>query len=468
MENNESKKELKFHILLSAMLLILYFLPVAAVANLLPDGTTGPEFVGHIDNVTVVKDRDATFSCNVRNLKKFRVGWVKADSKAIQSIHDTVITHNSRVEVSGDWRTSFNLHIRKVSEEDRGQYMCQINTDPMTFQTATLDVLIPPDIDSSRTTGDVEIKAGGTATLECHADGYPKPKIKWVRDDQKPIKAKDHSNGAVKLWTKSYIGSQLTIPNVQPDDMGNFLCIASNRVPPTVSKRVYLYVQFPPKIRTREQVVGAVEGHPVKIQCEVEAYPQAIIYWQRNGNIVVTGGAFEVTESEKSPSEITSTLKIRHSAEHLMGKYECVVKNSLGVAESHVILYLIEPPPFITPDYGNVELKTLEEIQSHGNNNKKGHNKKNNNNRNKKKHRQRKKQQNNDNNNEIDTNLPTTTYTELGEEEHYWEIGRNSAENNEGRKFFAENESHISAADNCLTTFLLFHVFFALLVVRIF
>ena len=30
----------------------------------------------------------------------FKVGWVKADSKAIQAIHNTVITHNQRVEVT--------------------------------------------------------------------------------------------------------------------------------------------------------------------------------------------------------------------------------------------------------------------------------------------------------------------------------------------------------------------------------
>ena len=28
----------------------------------------------------------------------------------------------------------FNLHIHRVQQEDRGQYMCQINTDPMMQQ----------------------------------------------------------------------------------------------------------------------------------------------------------------------------------------------------------------------------------------------------------------------------------------------------------------------------------------------
>lgn len=66
----------------------------------------------------------------------FQVGWVKADTKAIQAIHEHVITHNPRISVSHNDHTTWNLHIRSVQEEDRGQYMCQINTDPMKSQVS--------------------------------------------------------------------------------------------------------------------------------------------------------------------------------------------------------------------------------------------------------------------------------------------------------------------------------------------
>jgi neurotrimin len=65
-----------------------------------------------------------------------KVGWVKADTKAIQAIHDHVITHNPRVSVSHNDHNTWNLHIKAVQEEDRGQYMCQINTDPMKSQVS--------------------------------------------------------------------------------------------------------------------------------------------------------------------------------------------------------------------------------------------------------------------------------------------------------------------------------------------
>lgn len=62
------------------------------------------------------------------------MGWVKADTKAIQAIHEHVITHNSRVTVSHSDLNTWNLHIKSVTEEDRGGYMCQLNTDPMKSQ----------------------------------------------------------------------------------------------------------------------------------------------------------------------------------------------------------------------------------------------------------------------------------------------------------------------------------------------
>jgi hypothetical protein len=40
-----------------------------------------------------------------------------------------------------------------------------------------------------------------------------------------------------------YEGNRLIIPQVVEDDMGGYLCIANNKVPPAMSKRVFMYVQ---------------------------------------------------------------------------------------------------------------------------------------------------------------------------------------------------------------------------------
>ena len=65
-----------------------------------------------LSNVSVPIERDVTFTCNVKNIGKYKVGWVKADTKAIQAIGNQIITHNTGVSVSGDFDTTFNLHIK--------------------------------------------------------------------------------------------------------------------------------------------------------------------------------------------------------------------------------------------------------------------------------------------------------------------------------------------------------------------
>lgn len=61
---------------------------------------------------------------------------MKADTKAIQAIHEQVITHNPRVSVTHSDQFTWNLHIKAVTEEDGGGYMCQLNTDPMKSQVS--------------------------------------------------------------------------------------------------------------------------------------------------------------------------------------------------------------------------------------------------------------------------------------------------------------------------------------------
>jgi len=64
------------------------------------------------------------------------VAWIKADTKAILAIHEHVITNNARLSVTHNDVNTWTLNLRGVKREDRGQYMCQVNTDPMKSQVS--------------------------------------------------------------------------------------------------------------------------------------------------------------------------------------------------------------------------------------------------------------------------------------------------------------------------------------------
>ena len=79
--------------------------------------------------------------CNRSNFDKqsffFQIGWLKADTKAIQAIGKHVISNNDRISVSHDeTRAKFRLHITNVTLEDAGPYMCQINSMPVKLQVS--------------------------------------------------------------------------------------------------------------------------------------------------------------------------------------------------------------------------------------------------------------------------------------------------------------------------------------------
>ncbi|XP_045481979.1 protein amalgam-like isoform X1 [Harmonia axyridis] len=310
-----------------------------------------PDFLYPLENVTIAQGRDATFTCVVNNLGGHtvsgdsgmaRVAWIKADTKAILAIHEHVITNNARLSVTHNDFNTWTLNIRGVKREDRGQYMCQVNTDPMKMQTAFLEVVIPPDIIYEETSGDLMVPEGGSAKLVCKARGYPKPRIVWRREDGGAIVTRGTPNGKVEKMV-AVEGEMLTLSKVTRSEMGAYLCIAANGVPPTVSKRMMLHVHFHPLIQVPNQLVGAPINTDVTLQCQVEASPKAINYWTRDtGEMIITNDKYHMTENSNAYYSVQMKLVIRRFHKSDLGGYKCISKNSIGDAEGNIRLYEME------------------------------------------------------------------------------------------------------------------------------
>ncbi|XP_022825699.1 lachesin-like isoform X3 [Spodoptera litura] len=267
------------------MLLALFLLDWLFAASTVAT-THEPGFSAPIANVTAPLGREAILACTVHNLSTYKVAWLRVDTQTILTIHTHVISRSRRVGVThSDHRTWF-LHIRELRETDRGWYMCQINTDPMKSQLGYLDIVVT-----------------------------------------------------------SFEGPELNITRVTRQHAGAYLCIASNGVPPTVSKRIMLTVQFPPVITIRNQLVGAALGTELVLECETEAYPKPVSYWSRdNGEIVPVGGGLEPHKIDGSYRSVLK-LAIRRVTSSDYGTYKCVSKNSLGDTEGTIKLYPMPLPP---------------------------------------------------------------------------------------------------------------------------
>lgn len=119
--------------------------------------------------------------------------------------------------------------------------------------------IVPPDIVDIKTSQDMIVEEGANVTLICAAIGSPEPSIEWRREKGKPLLSIGTKEGMnfntvfnlikikkmhlfVTPTVFSVKGSRLVLKQANRHHMGAYLCIASNGIPPTVSKRVVLIV----------------------------------------------------------------------------------------------------------------------------------------------------------------------------------------------------------------------------------
>jgi hypothetical protein len=78
---------------------------------------------------------------NTETEASFQVAWMHFEQSAILTVHNHVITRNPRISVTHDKHRTWFLHISNVQEEDKGRYMCQINTVTAKTQFGYLHVV---------------------------------------------------------------------------------------------------------------------------------------------------------------------------------------------------------------------------------------------------------------------------------------------------------------------------------------
>ena len=104
------------------------------------------DIISSTTNTHIKIGQDVTLTCKTNMaalMGGFRVGWVKADTKAIQAIGNTLITNNMRIKVKQEKGVVHHLVIINATLNDDGPYRCQLSTTPMKSQMHFLYVHQP-------------------------------------------------------------------------------------------------------------------------------------------------------------------------------------------------------------------------------------------------------------------------------------------------------------------------------------
>uniref|UniRef100_A0A674D6P8 Neural cell adhesion molecule L1-like protein n=1 Tax=Salmo trutta TaxID=8032 RepID=A0A674D6P8_SALTR len=180
-------------------------------------------------------------------------------------------------------------------------------------------LLVPAGVQS-----EVWLVKGEELVLECIAEGFPTPVIKWTRRREKLPK---------RANIKNY-GKRLTIYNIEEEDDGKYICEARNSVGDTVHY-FNVMVEEPPRWQP-EPPKGqlAVVGSDVHIKCSASGKPRPVISWRKNGQPLDDGPS-------SNRQVLDDTIVLHRARPEDSAVYQCEVSNRHGTILANANIMII-------------------------------------------------------------------------------------------------------------------------------
>lgn len=128
---------------------------------------------------------------------------------------------------------------------------------------------------------------GDTVTLDCVANGNPKPQIKWLRNGEDMEISETNSKFRM-------IGTgTLQITSIGEADAGNYQCRASNSMD-SADIEISLLVQVPPKFVENPTDRIAFEKDELEMVCAIRGKPTPIVQWLKNGDVITPNDYMQI------------------------------------------------------------------------------------------------------------------------------------------------------------------------------
>ncbi|XP_043245909.1 protein amalgam-like [Amphibalanus amphitrite] len=286
-----------------------------------PDTLYPPQFLSVSGQHTVRQGNSTVLPCAVQDLGARMVMWKK--QRQILTVKSQVFAEQERSRLR--LVDGFNLQISRATPSDAGVYTCTVALNDRDLeQTQTLDVHYGPTLHTVPESGLVIAEQGQNATLECHATGNPKPRVKWR-------KKVDGSSAVVDLVG----GEVLSLESVTRSDAGTIECYADNPVGDSASVLLTLQVLYPPEVEVERSTIFTGEGFTAQLVCLVHADPPAEVTWTRSGSPIDFDRISQTNDVIMSSRHV---LTIEEVTLDDFDTYTCNATNQLG--SSHGKIYV--------------------------------------------------------------------------------------------------------------------------------
>ncbi|KAF9794524.1 hypothetical protein SFRURICE_011814 [Spodoptera frugiperda] len=147
------------------------FLSSSTESGSVPDD--GPRFLSRGHSFRTVVGDTLLLPCQVQNLGSLVLLWRRGP--AVLTAASLMVTRDERFRLVD----GYNLQITDVGPQDAGDYVCQISDRVARDQVHTVEVLVPPSVRASPESRHAAARRGGAAVLECRAAGNPVPTVTW-------------------------------------------------------------------------------------------------------------------------------------------------------------------------------------------------------------------------------------------------------------------------------------------------
>ncbi|XP_029410831.1 Down syndrome cell adhesion molecule-like protein 1 isoform X3 [Nannospalax galili] len=236
-----------------------------------------------------------------------------------------------------------SLQISSVSLKHNGNYTCIASNAAATVsRERQLIVRVPPRFVVQPNNQDgIYGKAG---VLNCSVDGYPPPKVMWKHAKGSGNPQQYHPvplTGRIQILPNS----SLLIRHVLEEDIGYYLCQASNGVGTDISKAMFLTVKIPAMITSHPNTTIAIKGHAKELNCTARGERPIIIRWEKGDTVIDPDRVMRYAIATKdNGDEVVSTLKLKPADRGDSVFFSCHAINSYGEDRGLIQLTVQEPP----------------------------------------------------------------------------------------------------------------------------
>lgn len=229
------------------------------------------------------------------------------------------------------------LEIGNVQYHDFGSYRCNASGYGQNRLSNKAQLgLLSSDIDEGSSAPvfiaqplkQVVAVVGSDVTLECAANGYPKPTILWLKDGV----ALDLTSFDSRY--REVAASSLVITNVRESDRGSYQCRAENEID-SLDADAELIVQVPPRFIKKPEDKVASENQDLEFECEIYGKPEPKITWLKNGERITLSAYWQIVNGYN--------LRINGLLPIDAGIFQCIGMNAAGSVQASARLTIIQP-----------------------------------------------------------------------------------------------------------------------------